>query len=130
MAAPYVTARGAPGDLSFRAAAAVYLAGGVVCHQQASRSFHLAGVQLPVCARCTGVYGGAALGLLASLTTRGWGRGRTIVAVASFPTLLMVAVEWLSLAQPSGLLRAAMAAPLGAGVSWVLVGAMRDDLGG
>ena len=31
-----------------------YQAGSLVCHQRPERSFHLAGVQLPVCARCFG----------------------------------------------------------------------------
>src|SRR5688572_17408563 len=46
-------------------AAAVYLAGSNVCHQRAERSFHLDGVRMPVCARCTGLYLGGALGVLA-----------------------------------------------------------------
>jgi uncharacterized membrane protein len=32
-----------------------------VCHQASERSFHLAGFQLAVCARCTGLYLGIAL---------------------------------------------------------------------
>jgi len=46
------------------AASAVYVAGAVVCHQKPERSFHLAGQPLPVCARCTGIYAGAALAVL------------------------------------------------------------------
>jgi len=45
-------------------AGVVYLLGGRLCHQIAERSFHLDGAQLPVCARCLGVYVGAAVGLL------------------------------------------------------------------
>ena len=37
----------------------VYAIGHVVCHQLPARSFHLWGAQLPVCARCTGIYAGA-----------------------------------------------------------------------
>jgi len=33
-----------------------------VCHQASERSFHVAGFQLAVCARCTGLYLGLALG--------------------------------------------------------------------
>ena len=47
------------------AASAVYVAGAVVCHQKAERSFRLAGQPLPVCARCTGIYIGAALAVVA-----------------------------------------------------------------
>ena len=39
----------------------VYRAGRVICHQRAERSFFLFGVPLPVCARCTGIYIGAAV---------------------------------------------------------------------
>ena len=39
------------------AAALTYRAGGVVCHQDPDRSFHRGRMPLPVCARCTGLYG-------------------------------------------------------------------------
>jgi uncharacterized membrane protein len=44
----------------------VYVIGSVVCHQLPERSFYLWGAQLPVCARCTGIYGGAAFASLLS----------------------------------------------------------------
>src|SRR6185295_1848536 len=37
---------------------AVYAVGSVICHQLPERSFHLWAAQLPVCARCTGIYAG------------------------------------------------------------------------
>ena len=40
---------------------AIYGIGGIVCHQLSERSFHLWAAQLPVCARCTGIYAGAAV---------------------------------------------------------------------
>jgi uncharacterized membrane protein len=36
----------------------------LVCHQQADRSFFLLGGSVAVCARCLGIYSGAALGLM------------------------------------------------------------------
>jgi uncharacterized membrane protein len=45
-------------------AGVVYLFGGRICHQVAERSFFLDGAQLPVCARCLGIYLGAAVGLV------------------------------------------------------------------
>lgn len=39
-----------------------YLAFAPFCHQLSDRSFHLLGIQLAVCARCTGIYGGLLLG--------------------------------------------------------------------
>jgi uncharacterized membrane protein len=44
-------------------AGVLYLFGGRICHQLTERSFALAGAQLPVCARCLGIYVGAAAGL-------------------------------------------------------------------
>ena len=41
--------------------AGVYAVGSVVCHQLPERSFHLWAAQMPVCARCTGIYAGAAI---------------------------------------------------------------------
>src|SRR5580658_9209119 len=39
----------------------VYAAGSVICHQRPERSFHLLGAQMPVCARCAGIYAGGAV---------------------------------------------------------------------
>ena len=52
VAAPVAMSRGRLPGLTL----AVYQAGSLVCHQRPERSFHLAGVQLPVCARCFGLY--------------------------------------------------------------------------
>ena len=43
------------------------LVGFAVCHRMPERSFILAGRQLPLCARCTGTFLGAMLGLIAML---------------------------------------------------------------
>ena len=42
-------------------AALTYGIGGFICHRMPERSFHLGGLQSPVCARCLGIYAGAAL---------------------------------------------------------------------
>src|SRR4029450_12060460 len=41
-----------------------YLVGSLLCHQRPERSFFLWGSQMPVCARCTGIYAGAAIAAL------------------------------------------------------------------
>jgi hypothetical protein len=46
--------------------AGVYAAGSLVCHQLPERSYHLWTAQMPVCARCAGIYFGAATGAIAS----------------------------------------------------------------
>ena len=100
--------------------AAAYGFGALVCHQRPERSFHLAGVQLPVCARCAGLYLSAALGILAvgcrrrSLDAVPLVAWRSRLAWAALPTVVTLAVEWWSPALTSGLVRAVAAAPLGA----------------
>lgn len=44
--------------------------GYAVCHQIPARSFHLAGQPLPLCARCTGIYLGALLGIMGLMLLR------------------------------------------------------------
>ena len=46
-------------------AATIYKAFSFVCHQIPERSFHLAGHQLGVCSRCTGLYAGFAVAAMA-----------------------------------------------------------------
>jgi hypothetical protein len=70
-AAPYAARRAAPGSPAAVLAVGTYLVGSVICHQQARRSFHLEGVQLPVCARCTGIYLAAPFGVLFVFFRRG-----------------------------------------------------------
>ena len=63
---PMALAHDLGGRTAALASAGTYLIGGVVCHQRPDRSFHLHGVQMPVCARCAGLYLGAGLGVLAA----------------------------------------------------------------
>jgi uncharacterized membrane protein len=42
-----------------------------VCHRIAERSFHIGSIQLPLCARCSGMYLGAVTGLVFQ-SVRGW----------------------------------------------------------
>jgi uncharacterized membrane protein len=61
LAVPYLFTHGAP-------AVAMALQHGfaLVCHQRPERSFWLFGTEVGVCARCLGIYLGAALGLMFS----------------------------------------------------------------
>jgi Predicted membrane protein (DUF2085) len=60
-AAAFAATRPQPASMVYLFAFAVYAIGSIVCHQRSERSFFLWGRQLPVCARCTGIYMGAAL---------------------------------------------------------------------
>jgi len=115
-----------------RETAVVYAFASRVCHQRPERSFHVAGVQLPVCARCFGLYASGAIAAVAAwLPTRGH-RGmldartaRFVFAVAAAPTIVTVTLEWLGLAYPSNMARAVASLPLGAAAGWVFVRMLR-----
>src|SRR5690348_8562414 len=69
----------------------MYAASGFICHQRPERSYWIAGAQLPVCARCTGLYVSAALGApVAFLYARKVSsrRARLIAIAAGLPTLV------------------------------------------
>ena len=114
------------------AATLVYHGASLICHQRPERSFHLAGVQLPVCARCLGLYVSGAAAALAACA--GWqrqvrvpGATRTMLVVAAIPTALTVAVEFAGLLHPSNTIRAMAAIPLGAAAGWIFVRSLRAE---
>jgi len=114
------------------AAVFVYQGAGRICHQRSERSFHLAGVQLPVCARCTGLYVSGAAGALAAwLGSRrrlaAPRHTRAVLVAAAIPTALTVGLELVGLAHPSSSLRALSALPLGAAAGWVFVRSLRAE---
>jgi uncharacterized membrane protein len=99
--------------------AAVYGIGSLICHQLPQRSFYFQGVQLPVCARCTGLYAGAAaLAAIAptldrTLLADAWHRARVLLSAAAIPTALTLLYEWGSGRMPSHWIRFAAGFPLG-----------------
>lgn len=117
-------------------AAVVYAIGALICHQQPDRSFHVAGAQLPVCARCFGLYAGAALGAIGWWGWRLAGASRTqvpapgarLVALAAVPTGVTVAGALTGLGDPSNLWRALLAVPLGAAAGAVVGAVASRDL--
>lgn len=116
-------------SIVYAGAAAVYVVGGFLCHQLPERSFHLWGVQLPVCARCLGLYvGGATSAIVATLVAasdRRWiepGRdARVALAAAALPTIATLAYEWIFGVTPGNGIRAMAGVPLGAVVAWLVV---------
>jgi uncharacterized membrane protein len=114
------------------AGAAVYLVGAFICHQLPERSFHLDGYQLPVCARCLGIYAGAAVVACAGCLSRvraplaRWpaARLRRIAIAAAAPTAVTVAAEWSGMWAASNVTRAIAGLALGAAAALVVVGAV------
>jgi uncharacterized membrane protein len=105
-------------------AAFMYLLGSRICHQIAERSFHLDAAQLPVCARCFGIYAGFAAGVLFA---PGQVRVRRVLIVSALPTLITVFAESTALWQPSNVARAIAGAPLGIAIGLVVIASIRDS---
>ena len=121
LAAPYAATHRSGDATSLRLAAGVYVLGSLICHQRSERSFHVWGVQLPVCARCIGIYAGAPVGVLAAMTVRrrrdlrvvsgrAW---RYALVVALLPTAATVLWERLTFEMVPGAVRAGAGAWLG-----------------
>lgn len=115
------------------AGAVVYGIGSFICHQIPERSFHLAGFQLPVCARCLGIYFGAAAGAgfvwMRAISAHPFGplAPRTLRRLAVFmaiPTVVTVALEVAGLWFPSNVTRAVAGFPLGVMVVFVVMSAL------
>jgi uncharacterized membrane protein len=137
MALPLATllaGRPGPGasSVGYPLALAVYAAGSLICHQQPARSFHMVGTQMPVCARCVGLYVGAALAAVA-LTVAGSGdrRGHTMeiarfvsrrraLVAAALPMGLTIAYELATGRAPANWVRAVSGMPAGSIVAWVV----------
>lgn len=140
IAVPFASARWPGARLTTGVSASVYLAGGFLCHQRADRSFHPWGVRMPVCARCFGLYASAPLGAAAGLFAGALGasgRGRHLTAnrlrvtlvIAALPTGVIWLVEWLGLVHSPSIVRAVLAAPLGAAVGWIVTAAIGREIG-
>ena len=99
----------------------VYGVGGVVCHQRPERSFHWGTAPWPLCARCTGVYAGAAIAALLALAgslppVHTAARARWWFAIGALPAAVSLAFEWTSGVMPSHVVRMVTGLPLGATV--------------
>jgi uncharacterized membrane protein len=118
--------------------ALIYLAGSVVCHQLPERSFFLDGQQLPVCARCTGLYAGGLAGLAAWFAiklARGWRRmvvpprvALAVVAITAAPTALSLLTAALGVWDGSNVTRALLAIPPGLAAGVVVAAVATKDL--
>ena len=116
----------------------VFAVGSVICHQLPERSFFFDGRQLPVCARCTGLYLSGAAGLAAWWTVkllRGW-RPQTLpprlamglLAIVATPTVVSYLTGVLGVWDGSNLTRAVLAVPLGVAAGAVVAAVSTKDL--
>ena len=147
-ALPLATCAAARPHLSaaaYAASATVYAIGSVVCHQLPDRSFSVLSAQMPVCARCAGIYVGAAGVVLVAIfgsarlkpravVDRGLLKPRArsdrynlgsmgsclLLAIASLPTIVTLAYEWTTGVTPSNWTRAVAGVCLGIGVATVV----------
>jgi uncharacterized membrane protein len=116
----------------------VYSIGSLICHQRPERSFFLEGHQLPVCARCTGLYLSGAAGLagwIALKVGRGWRPmaldprvAVRLVVLAAIPTALSLASGTLGVWDGSNVTRALLAIPLGASAGAIVAAVATKDL--
>jgi len=116
----------------------IFAIGGLICHQRPERSFFLDGHQLPVCARCTGLYLSAAAGLagwVAFKFARGWRPiafdprvAVRLIVLAAIPTALSVAGSALGVWDGSNMTRALLAVPLGASAGAIVAAVAAKDL--
>jgi uncharacterized membrane protein len=120
------------------AVAFLYAAGSLICHQRPDRSFFWAGYQLPVCARCTGLYLSAAVVLLAWWAVRFIRRSAPIaftprtalraIAIAAIPTIVSWTLGVIGIWDGTNVIRALLAIPLGATAGAVVAAVSTKDL--
>lgn len=118
----------APALMAWRrvaASAVIYGAFSAVCHQIPERSFHLRGYPLAVCSRCTAIYAGFLLGLLA-YPLRGAIDGgefppRRWLILAGIPMLLDFMAGFAGVAENTFLSRSLTGALFGAAAAFYLM---------
>jgi len=108
-------------------AAGLYAAGSLICHQLPERSFHIGAAQLPVCARCLGIYGGAAVTTMIAAWRTGTNdtslSPRVLLVIGAAPAAVTVLLEWGMVWQPSNIVRALTGTILGGAVGVILADA-------
>lgn len=116
----------------------VYAFGSLICHQRPERSFVWGVHQLPVCARCTGIYLSGLLGLIGWFgfkAMRSWRqmpldprRTRAVMIAAALPTIGSLASGTLGIWDGTNIVRAVLALPLGACAGVIVAAAATKDL--
>ena len=91
-------------------------------------------MQMPVCARCAGIYAGGAIAAIAAYVALGFRRAvttpleprrpsyaRTVLMAAALPTLVTLIFEWVGGGAPSNSVRALAGLPIGAAIAWMVL---------
>lgn len=124
-AAPLAASAGHDG-----AAATIYRALHVVCHQLPERSFHVAGHPLAVCARCSGIYFGFAAAALAYPLVRPLASAdspaRAWLLLSALPLAVDFALGFLGIWENTHSSRAATGALLGAATVFYVIPGLVD----
>ena len=120
------------------ASALIFSIGSLVCHQRPERSFLWAGHQLPVCARCTGLYLSALVGVMGWVGIKAAANwrprsmdprmARNFFLAAALPTVLSVASGVAGVWDGSNITRALLALPLGATAGVIVAAVATKDL--
>ena len=120
------------------AVAFAYAVGSVICHQRPDRSFFWDGHQLPICARCTGLYLSGAVAFVAWWGVRflrskppiAWTppNALRVITLAAIPTAVSWTSGLLSVWDGSNLTRALLAVPLGAAAGELVAAVSSRDL--
>jgi uncharacterized membrane protein len=112
------------------AALVIYDSFGKFCHQIPERSFYLDGHPLAVCARCTGIYFGAALGVLCYPLVRSLRHGsapaRKWLLIALVPMALDFGLDFFGVWQNTHLSRSVTGALVGAIAAFYVVPGLLD----
>jgi len=116
----------------------IFALGAVICHQIPERSFFWDGHQLPVCARCTGLYASGAVGFIGWFALKWVRRRRPMplrpeaalrwIALAALPTALSWSSGALGLWDGTNITRALLAIPLGASAGAIVAAVAAKDL--
>jgi uncharacterized membrane protein len=129
--AAYAASRPNETSLGDAFALTAYAIGHAICHQLRTRSFQMWGASLPVCARCTGIYAGAAAAAIAATIWRSGAdvtvaRARQWLLIALVPTAITLVYEWTTGVMPANWIRALAGLPLGAAVMWMIATLTRN----
>jgi uncharacterized membrane protein len=134
--APRIVSQVADDTWVLRASAVVYALGGVICHQRPERSFRCSGVQVPVCARCEGLYLAAPFGIAGLMVVRrrckrvirSRSTWRWMILAASSLTVVTLMWEWTTGEVTSNVVRAIAGGVLGAAVAAAVTAVVVGDL--